>query len=272
LAANPTQPEAREALAADYVNMVSDTWPVVYGRFAIEHGQMSDIEVLETGLRELPGHPRLLVALGTTHARQGHAQQAREYLLLAYQAAPQDVRIVSSVLHELLHADAADVVEDLVPAVGQIPRLLPAFWFDQARMALHCKLGLERVQFFIEEALKLGGQPWVDDTPAGMLLEAFELANEEKAKDLSALLEKRIREEFPNSGAVQYIEASRLNFEKHDGRGAARLMRDAMRAARRANDTGVLRRAEAIELLLKSGPDGIRLRHFLNDLFPPDGD
>ena len=82
----------------------------------------------------------------------------------AHRAAPLDVRTAGSVLHELLHASAGDAVEDLTPEVRQIPNLLPAFWFDQARMALQCKLGEEWAAFFIEEALNLIGQPWVDDT------------------------------------------------------------------------------------------------------------
>ena len=228
LAVNPTHPEAREALADDYVKMVSDQSPFASYRFSIAHPGKSNIEMLEIGLQELPGHPKLLVALGIAHARAHQLKQARESLLQAYQAAPQDVRIVNSVLHELLHADAGDAIEDLVPAVRQIPRLLPAFWFDQASMALQCKFGEEWADFFIEEALKLGGQPWVDDTRAGLLLEAYELAHEEKAGALRALLEKRIREEVPASGAVQYIEAHRLHFEKSDLRGAARLIREAI--------------------------------------------
>jgi hypothetical protein len=67
---------------------------------------------------------------------------------------------------------------------------------------------------------------------------------------------------------VPYIEAYRLNFEKSDFRGAARLIRDAIRAARRANDTGVLRRAEAIEPVLKGGPFGFDIQRVMRDLFP----
>jgi tetratricopeptide (TPR) repeat protein len=270
LAMNPAHPEARETLADDYVKMVSDQSPFVSYRFSMAHPGKSDAEALEIGLQELPGHPKLLLALGIAHARERQAKQAREYLLLAYQAAPQDVRIVNSVLHELLHADAGDAIESLVPAIRQIPRLLPAFWFDQATMALQCEFGEEWADFFIQEAVRLSAQPWVDDSRAGLLLEAFELAYEEKAGGLRALLEKRIREEVPASGAVQYIEAHCLNLEKNDLRGAARLIRDAIRAARKANDTGVLRRAEAIETMLKGVPPNKDFERILRDLFPLD--
>jgi len=268
LAVNPAHPEAREALADDYVKAVNDQSPYASYRLSIEYHGKSKVQLLEAGLSELPGHPKLLVALGTEYARARQLKQARESLLQAYRAAPQDVRIVTSVLHELLHADAGDAIEKLVPAVREIPRLLPAFWFDQASMALHCDLGEEWADVFIEEALKLGGQPWVDDTRAGLLLEAYEIAHEGKTTDLSALLEKRIREEVPASGAVQYLEAYRLHFEKNDVRGATRLIHEAIRAARRANDTGVLRRAEAIEPVLKGAPLDFDIQRIMRDLFP----
>jgi len=270
LAVNPAHPEAREALADDYVKMVSNQSPFASYRSSVEYPGKSDVEVLEIALGELPGHPKLLVALGIAHARAHQLKQSRESLMQAYQAAPQNARIVSSVLHELLHADAGDAIEKLVPAVRQLPRLLPAFWFDQATMALHCKFGEEWADFFIEEALKLGGQPWVDDTRAGLLLEAFELAHEAKANALCASLEQRIRAEVPASGAVQYVEAYRLNFDKADLRGAAKLIREAIRAARKANDTGVLSRAEAIEPMLKGLPPGMDFERILRDLFPLD--
>jgi hypothetical protein len=161
-------------------------------------------------------------------------------------------------------------VEQLIPVVRQLPRLLPAFWFDQATMALECKFGEEWADVFFEEAFALAGQAWVDDTRAGLLVEAYEIAEGQKAKGLSALIEQRIRTEVPASGAVQYIEAYRANFDKADTRSATRLIREAIRAARKANDTGVLRRAEAIENLLQigMGPRGFDVRRIMRDLFP----
>jgi len=67
---------------------------------------------------------------------------------------------------------------------------------------------------------------------------------------------------------LQYLEAYRLNFEKNDIRGAARLIHEAIRAARRANDTGVLRRAEAIEPVLKGGPFGFDIQRMMREFFP----
>ena len=203
-------------------------------------------------------------------ARANQYPQARASLLRAFQVAPQDVRVANSVVHELLHANAGDAVEAIIPQVGQIPGLLPAFWLDQASKALQCKFGEEWADAFIEEALKLADAPWVDDTRAGLLVAAFEVAQRGQAADLVALLEKRIRAEVPDSGAVQYLEAYRLHSEKQDIRGATRLIREAIRKARQANDKGVLRRAEAIEPALKGAPLPFDIRRIMRDLFPED--
>ena len=270
LAINPTHPEARDALADGYIEMVSTGSPFGFYNFTVRNPGKSNIEVLEEGLRELPDHPKLLVELGMIQARANQHPQARASLLRAFQVAPQDVRVANSVVHELLHANAGDAVEAIIPQVGQIPGLLPAFWLDQASKALQCKFGEEWADAFIEEALKLADAPWVDDTRAGLLVAAFEVAQRGQAADLVALLEKRIRAEVPDSGAVQYLEAYRLHSEKQDIRGATRLIREAIRKARQANDKGVLRRAEAIEPALKGAPLPFDIRRIMRDLFPED--
>ena len=270
LAVNPTHLEAREALVDDYIKMVNDQAPVSASRFSMKHPGKSRVETLEIGLGELPNHPRLLMALGVTHAKQQHAQQAREYLLQAYQIAPQDVTVINLVMHELLHLNGGDAVEQMIPVARQIPRLLPVFWFDQAKMALQCKVGEQWADIFFQEAVKLSAEPGVDDTRAGLLVEAFEVAHQENAIGLCAVLEKRIREEVPTSGALAYIEAYRLHFEKGDVHGAARLIREAIKTARRVNDRGILRRAEAIEPLLKGMPHRFDWQRIMADLLPPD--
>lgn len=270
LAVNPTHLEAREALADDYIKMTSDQAPFSASRFSVKHPGKSKIETLEIGLGELPNHPMLLIALGATHAHEHHAQQAREYLLQAYQLAPQDVKVVSGAMHELLHVNGGDAVLQMIPVVRQIPRLLPVFWFDQAKMALRCELGEQWADIFLQKAVKYGAEPGMDDTCAGLLVEAYELAHQENASGLCAVLEKRIREEVPTSGALSYIEAYRLYFEKGDVYGAARLMREAIKTARRVNDRGILRRAETIESLLKVMPYRFDWQRTMADLLPPD--
>ncbi|MBK9232441.1 MAG: tetratricopeptide repeat protein [Anaerolineae bacterium] len=270
LAVNPTHLEAREALVDDYIKMVNDQAPFSASRFSVKHPGKSRVETLEIGLGELPNHPKLLMVLGATHARQQHTQQAREYLLQAYQIAPQDVAVVNFVMHELLHVGGGDAVEQMIPVVRQIPRLLPVFWFDQAKMALQCKLGEQWADIFFQEAVKYSADPGLDDSRAGLLVEAYEVAHQENASGLCAVLEKRIREEVPASGALSYIEAYRLHFEKGDVHGAARLMREAIKTARRVNDRGILRRAETIESLLKGMPHRFDWQRVMKDLLPPD--
>ena len=171
----------------------------------------------------------------------------------AYEVASDNVAIVGSVLHELLHAEAGDVVETLLPRVRQLPHLLPGFWFDQGRLTLHCKLGEEWADFFFTEALALVGQPWVEETKASVLLRAYELAHEDGAQELMKLYEQRVRDETPASGAIQYIEAYRLYHEQHDRQGALKRIQQAQRAARAAKDAGVLKLAGEIEAFFKVG-------------------
>ena len=74
------------------------------------------------------GHTKLLLRLGLLYQKAGKDEQARTTLLRAYHTAPTDANIVGAVLHELLHLDGDDTVEELLPAVRQIEDLLPAFW------------------------------------------------------------------------------------------------------------------------------------------------
>lgn len=267
LAINPSHPEAREGLAEGYIRMVGQGAPSAALTLGGAYPGKNNIEILQTGLQELPGHPRLLAELGAAYTRAKQFGPARDALLQAFEAAPQDTRVATTVLHELLHANAGDAVEKLLPVARQIPRLLPAFWFDQAQMALRCRLGEEWADVFIEEAVRLSEQPWVEDTHAGLLLEAYEIVHEEKAQGLLAVLEERIRTEVPTSGAVEYLEAHKAFFDKMDKRAATRLMHAAVRAARQANDRGVLQRAEALEPMLKGAPEGFDLSRIMRELF-----
>jgi len=251
LAADPTHAEARDALAEGYINMTTKRSILAPIHLATLRPTASDIEVLEAGLKELPGHPKLLVALGSVLADVGRDKEARENLLQAYRAAPQNVEVVSQVLHDLLHAQAGDVVEKLIPEVRQIPHLLPAFWFSQATQSLNCEFGEEWAFAFIEEALELGKQPWVEDTRAGLLLEAYHIARQGRAPGLSAELERRIRAEVPLSGAVQYLEAAKLYYDKKSKREAAKLLQEAIRMAQKAHDNGVLRYTERLDMEMK---------------------
>jgi tetratricopeptide (TPR) repeat protein len=271
LAIDPQNGEAREALAQHYIEKVRATtdnpmWPEKPPTFtsdyplllSLSRSDSEKIALLEEGLKELPEHPRLLLELGSLYARDSHKSAlARQYLLRAYEAAPKDSRIASSALHELLHAKAGSVVEELLPQVRQIPGLLPAFWTNQAQMALHCKLGQNWIMRFFDEAIILAEQPWTQTTKAGQLIEAYVISYEEGAKDLAKQYEARIRNEVPGCGAVEYVEAHRLYHERHDLQGALRLIRKAKQIARKVNDAGVLAQAEETETMLSIGSMGL---------------
>ena len=109
-------------------------WPNDYVKLVSDESPMAVLPYLACASRQEPrsnpgdrpaGVARAIPGCWWRWAWRMHAQnqpkQAREYLLQAYRAAPQDVRIVGSVLHELLHAEAGDAVKDLTPAVRQIP-------------------------------------------------------------------------------------------------------------------------------------------------------
>lgn len=257
LAVDPQNHEAREALAQNYVDLVRPNSS--RARFALfQYPNPKDkIKLLEEGLQELPEHPKLLLELGVLYRQTKKSKQARDALLRAYQAAPSDAEIVGMVLHELLHVGGEDAVEELLPGARELPGLLPAFWIDQGRMILDCKLDEAWAIRFFDEALSLAEQPYVEETKASVLASIFETAHTKGAPELAQQYEERIRREVPKSGAVEYIEAFRAHHEQRDPQKALRLLRKAKQVARRANDTAMLEKAESIETLLSDGGLGL---------------
>ncbi|HBY93458.1 MAG TPA: hypothetical protein DEP84_05730 [Chloroflexi bacterium] len=253
LAVDPQNREAREALAQGYVELVRPDTDRGWFAFLRYPSEKEKIKLIEEGLQELPEHPKLLLELGVLYRQAKKNRQARDALLRAYQATPTDVKIAGMVLHELLHVDAEEEAERLLPEVRQIQGLLPGFWLDQGRMVLDCELDEAWAVRFFDEAIALVEQPYVEETKASLLASIYETAYGEGAVKLAELYERRIRDEVPKSGAVEYVEAFRLYHEKHDQQKVQRLLRKAGQAARRANDAGMVELVESAEVLL-SGP------------------
>jgi tetratricopeptide (TPR) repeat protein len=256
LAIEPNHVEARQGLTEEYLE--KSEWSLQ------SNNSKRAIQLLEEGLKDIPGSPPLLLALGRVYSHIDKPKKAREYLLQAYQAAPQVVATVGMVVHELLHVDAGDMVESLLPQIRQIPGLQPPFWVDQGEQVLGCELGQEWATRFFDEALVLAEQLMGDDTKAGILLDIYEAAANEDMDELVNEYRQRIRAEVPASGAVEYIEAYEWSHQKHDVKGTRRLLRKAKQQAKRANDQGVLKRAEAMEAVFSRGfpgrlgaPDGL---------------
>lgn len=260
LAVEPQNKEAREALARNYIENVrpdSNRGWVAFLRYPTPRDK---IKLLEQGLQELPEHPRLLLELGTLYREAKKNASARDALLRASRAAPNDVSIMGMVLHELLHVDAEDEARETLSQVRQFPGLPPGFWLDQGRMILDCELDQTWAVRCFDEALALVEQPYVEDTRASMLASIFETAHAAGATDLAQQYEEQIRHEVPKSGAVEYVEAFRVYHEQHDKKKALRLLEKAKQAARKAGDESLLELAETVEMTLSgTGMDLLRL-------------
>ena len=251
LSIEPQHEEAREALARWYIaNVEGDDYRYGWLPRGRRRSGKKNIEWLEEGLKELPGHPALLVALGKLHGAMRQQARARPYLELAWEAAPQKAYIVGEAMHELLHAGGGDVVTRLLPTVREIRGLLAAFWVDQGCSALQCELGQEWVDLFWQEAQELGRQGRHGDTPAYVLVRIFDAANQAKARDVAAHYEARLRAEHPHSGAVAYADAYHAAHDRDDPDRTIRLLRRAQHTARRANEEGIADLAEEIESIL----------------------
>ncbi len=251
LSIEPQHEEAREVLARWYIaNVEGDDYRYGWLPRRRRRSGKKNIEWLEEGLKELPGHPALLVALGKLHGAMKQQARARPYLEQAWEAVPQKADIVGEAMHELLHAGGGDVVTRLLPTVREIRGLLAAFWVDQGCSALQCELGQEWVDLFWQEAQELGRQGRHGDTPAYVLVRIFDAANQAKARDVAAHYEARLRAEHPHSGAAAYVDAYHAARDRDDPDRAIRLLRRAQHAARRANEEGIADFAEKIESIL----------------------
>ena len=253
LAVEPHHEEAREALAQLYVQKVQEEAPR-YGWLnrLRRRAEKEKIAFLQEGLRELPGHPTLLLGLGEVHAAMGKSNDARTYFTQAWEAAPQKASVVAAAIHSLLHAGGGDTVRRLLPTVRQIPGLLALFWVDLGRHTLHCQLGQDWVDLFWAEALALADQGQHGGTIAYILVQLFEAANGAGAPNIAARYEARVRAEYPHSGGVEFIDAYHAVHRRHDTSRALRLLHQAQRTARQANETGIATLAEQVATVLQT--------------------
>lgn len=253
LAVEPHHEEARQALAQLYVQKVQEEEPG-YGWFdrLRRRSQKEKLALLQEGLRELPGHPTLLMALGELQAGMGKSKQARQSYTQAWEAAPQKPMVVAEAIHNLLHAGGGDIVQRLFPTIRQIPGLPAMFWVNLGRHTLHCQLGQAWVDLFWTEALALAEQNQHGETMAHVLVQLFEAANSEEAPQIAARYEARLRAEYPHSGAIEFIEAYHAAHRRHDLSKALRLLRQAQQVARQANETGIATMAQQVAEMLHS--------------------
>jgi len=253
LAIEPHNDEARQALAQLYVEKIQEEGPRYgwFDRFR-RRSEKEKIALLEEGLRELPTHPTLLMALGELQADMGRTKQARQAFTQAWEAVPQKPAVVAEAIHNLLHAGGGDIVQRLFPTARQIPGLPAMFWVSLGCQVLQCELGQDWVDLFWSEALTLAAQNRPGESMAYILLQLFEAANSEEAPQLAARYEARLRAEYPHSGAIEFIDAYHAIHRRHDASRALRLLRRAQEVARQANEPGIATMAEHIAALLRS--------------------
>jgi tetratricopeptide (TPR) repeat protein len=269
LAIEPDNKDAREVLAQYYLDRVEWVEPMSWTDRLRKRAEKEKIALLEEALEFVPGHPLLLIELGQLHIEIRKYKQAQAYLRQAWEAAPRDVDVVGSVLHELIHAKGGEIVKELLPQVRQMPGLLASFWIDQGRMALECDLGEEWAALFFDEAIKLAELRRDDDTPAGALLRIFVACLNEDERALANRYAAIIRKEVPNSGAVEYVEAARMvQDSSSDYSTVLRLFRKARRRAEKANEPAIVELAEAAEDLLSGRVDP--LVELFNTLSPEE--
>ncbi len=256
LAVDPHNADARQALAVLYLQIATDQFEYMrHFGYKARFTPKKTIEVLETGLKELPDHPLLLIGLGKTYYEQKKKDKARTYYQKAQHAAPKDIKIADVVLHELLHVDGGALVKEIVPQVRQINGLRPTFWIEQGDKVLQCKLGDNWAEFYWNEALSMTGKLRGEDSPAATLVRIFDAAYEHDATDLARVYEQRLRKEHPASGAVEYIEAQTA-YKANPKKTAPvlALLRKAQSNAAKAGEPTIAELAEGMTEFIKNPP------------------
>ncbi len=254
LALSPENASAREKLVQSYIRQSEVDTDDDSRQFTFlgPRTLQTGMRLLRQGLQEVPGDPDLLLSLGNLAVKAGQKKEARAHFLAALASAPEKVYVVGGVLHELLHADGGDEVMRLLAQARARTDLRPDFWIKQGEMVLDCRLGIDWAERFFAEAVDRVSRPGADDTMAGVMAEIRETAFDANAMTLARTYEQRLRQEAPSRGALEYLEVCRGLDDEVEPRRMFKLLRQALRAARAANDAGVLRRVQDFEEMLNS--------------------
>lgn len=253
LALEPGNEDARTALAMLYLQQAGGGPEMLFSMGAPRNmGKKTAIQILQEGLEHVPNHPMLLVELGRQYHKKKKNQEARDHLLQAARIAPKDVMIIGTVLHELLHADGGEQVRELAPQVRTMTSLRPSFWVSQGEQVLQCKLGANWAQFFWEQATTAAQSQRGEDSPAATLLHIYDITEEHDEQKLTTEYAERLRKEHPQSGAVEYIDASRLWVQDpKKTTPILRLLSKAKTVAQKAGESEIVNMAESFEMNVK---------------------
>lgn len=263
LALQPKHSEAREGLAKAYLKKLNSVmW---LGKPALK-------KMTKELLEDLPDHPLLLIGIAEKYHYLRDNKQSLNFYLRAYEADPENVRMVDLILQNLLTIGAEKELETLIPQVSQISTLLPGFWLDLARKALRNEEDTKWIKTYLEEAVELADRNYVQESKATLLMRAYELIERVAPASLCQYFAERIRKEVPNSGGIEFVKACEA-LEYDDERNAKRWFNKAKRNARRAKDQSAAEFIEEMENINFSMPDfDLRagfLAHLLDML--PDG-
>ena len=248
---DPDHQEAREVLALHYIKQ---------GRQYVEWGMYGQAaEQYRHGLEHLPDYTLLYVNLARVERRLGHEDEAREYVLQAYEAEPDRTRTVGPVLHELLHLNAGEDIQRLMPRIREMPGVLPGFWTNHGEPVLKCQLGPEWAEQFCDDAIALVQQPWVHETRAEILVDIVIALSgiEEGPGHLERMYRKRIEREASRSGAKEFLDGLMAVLKEYNWDKAERLLGKARHKARKAGEKGLVEKIEAAQEFVFAGDSDV---------------
>ncbi len=270
MALEPDNVEAREALVSSYISQIyPPSLQQTFGDGRVKHYRIPPqnnpsiykqrLSLIQEALDFIPDHPRLVAALGSVHQQNGKKDLACEAFLRAFELAPNNPTIASSIVQNLALMNETAILETLIPKIHEIPELLAEFWVDQGIYLLDRPQWAER--FFDEAVRHVAYSP--HRSKAGVLVDIYMALNQEgqRANALKQQYLHKIQTDVPQSGAVEYLDGF-IHYQRTGNVSRARRkLRRARELAQAAHDTFLLQQIQAVEAMLSPTPD-----HFLETL------
>ena len=159
-------------------------------------------------------------------------------------------------MHELLHLDDEEVVEQIYAEVKQLPNVLPDFWINQGEEVLECELDSAWAERFYDDALALVGKSWVAETRAEVLANVvISLSGVDgDASNLHRIYRNRIDQDVPKSGAKEFLDGLIAMVEERNLDKAELLFERARNKARKAGEIGLIDKIDTAEDSLSPRP------------------
>jgi len=275
----PSHFDARQALAEGYIRKSRGMLPSRSG-FSNEFLQLFEglsnfrdndrsIKLLQKGLEELPGHPKLLLALGQSYIEADQHEDAKEILIQTAEASSGDMMILTETILGLLQISEDEAVLAMLPTFRENKKAVVPVWFTIIDTGFTNKvIDDEWFNILADEAL-LASQKYERFTLAYTLANLAELAHRHELVDEFAVYQKRIDTEVPKSGAAEFV-LSFLAMDDDDTSKARRMLQRAKSKAKKAREQELLQRIEEIEMMLSPSAMGNILRMMEEMDIPPD--